>query len=207
MITYTRQAGDAEGFVLVPDDAPPPPGSPATSSSSSPPTPRPPPPTVEPPPPGLGQNAGQSPGQSPEPATAPRWAKCTRWGLRLALKKKLWAHLGSHLKYIKPVGVADDASGTSRRREGGARLTRVGSGLTSPPHPRIQRPTRSGCSRPGSAPLFQKKLERRHDQSPRLDGRRDQSRHEAGERFGAGDANAVRARKPHTGLRRFGGAE
>ena len=89
----------------------------------------------------------------------------------------------------------------------GARLTRVGSGLTSPPHPRIQRPTRSGCSRPGSAPLFQKKLERRHDQSPRLDGRRDQSRHEAGERFGAGDANAVRARKPHTGLRRFGGAE
>ena len=121
------------GFVLVPDDAPPSLTSPATSSSSSPPTPRPPPPTVEPPPPGLGQNAGQSPGQSPEPATAPLWAKCTRWGLRLALKKKLWAHLGSHLKYIKPVGVADDASGTSRRREGGARLTRVGSGLTSPP--------------------------------------------------------------------------
>ena len=124
MITYTRQAGDAEGFVLVPDDAPPPPGSPATSSSSSPPTPRPPPPTVEPPPRGLGQNAGQSPGQSPEPATAPLWAKFTRWGLRLALKKKLWAHLGSHLKYIKPVGVADDASGTSRRREGGAAHSR-----------------------------------------------------------------------------------
>ena len=188
---YIRQAGDAEGIVLVPDDAPPPPGSPATSSSSSPPTPRPPPPTVEPPPPGLGQNAGQSPGQSPEPATAPLWAKFMRWGLRLALKKMLWAHLGSHLKYIKPVGVANDASGTSRRREGGAAHSRRLRADLPPTQPRIQRPTRSGCSRPGSAPLFQKKLERRHDQSPRLDGRRDHSRHEAGERFGAGDANAV----------------
>ena len=194
MITYTRQAGDAEGFVLVPDGAPPSLTSPATSSSSSPPTPptRPVPGAPEPDPlpdrlPGPA-TPDPRPDRHAEPVTAPLWKKLTRWVLRVAFKKKLWAHLGQHLKTLKALGLGA-APGASRRRGG---LLRVGSGLTShhpPPNtaPYAVRmlPTGVGAGMP------RKKLERRRGQGPRLGGRREQESDGAGERFGTGDANAV----------------
>ena len=119
--TYIRQAGEDEGFVLVPDDdAPPSLTSPATSDSS-PPTPpiRPVPgaPEPDPPPDRLPGPPDPLPDRHAEPVTAPLWKKFARWVLRLAFKKRLWAHLGQHLKTLKALGLGA-APGASRRRGG-----------------------------------------------------------------------------------------
>ena len=119
--TYIRQSGEDEGFLLVPDDdAPPSLTSPATSDSS-PPTPpiRPVPgaPEPDPLPDRLPGPPDPLPDRHAEPVTAPLWKKLARWVLRLAFKKRLWAHLGQHLKTLKALGLGA-APGASRRRGG-----------------------------------------------------------------------------------------
>ena len=45
------------------------------------------------------------PDRRAEPVTAPLWKKLTRWVLRVTFKRKLWAHLGHHLRALKALGL------------------------------------------------------------------------------------------------------
>ena len=76
-------------------------------------------PEPDPPPDRLPGPTGPLPDRHAEPVTTPLWKKMARWVLRVAFKKKLWAHLGQHLKTLKALGLGD-APGASRRRGGGS---------------------------------------------------------------------------------------
>ena len=183
--TYIRQAGEDESFVLVADDdAPPSLTSPATSDSS-PPTPpiRPVPgaPEPDPPPDRLPGPPDPLPDRHAEPVTAPLWKKVDALGASRRVQEEVVG---------PPWPAPEDPEGAGPRgrarclTETGGGLLRVGSGLTShhpPPNtaPYAVRMLPAGLG----AGISRKKLQRRRDQGPRLDGRWDQGCHEAGERF------------------------